>query len=35
MELSPHKSENKMEAAFVASSTLRRNKRYLDIGRIN
>ena len=35
MEQSPEKNGNKMEAAFVASSTLRRNKRYLDIGKIN
>ena len=26
---------NQMEAAFVASSTLKRNKRYIDINKIN
>lgn len=29
------KGQSKMEAAFVASSTLKRNRRYLDIERIN
>ncbi len=27
--------QSKMEAVFVASSTLRRNKRYFDIEKIN
>lgn len=31
----PSLAHSKMEAMFVANSTLRRNKRYLDVERLN
>jgi hypothetical protein len=31
----PSLSQSKMEATFVANSTLKRNKRYFDVERLN